>query len=227
MKKTIKKRNTRTNRRNAINKNAKRKNRCIIILTTMIHTATAVLDMPDTYGDRCIRAREVIIACTGNAYVTVTTTVIDATQKLLDDYIAAKTAAERNALYSPLKYALQSIMSLFQNAANAAADNAVVIIESGSFKVKHITMQQKHEFEAANSVVSGKVHLPAPGGGEHTCHDWHYAADGITYVRMMPTVAAETDKDGLTPGAYAWFMHQLITKEGPQGLSQPVKILVK
>jgi hypothetical protein len=99
------------------------------------------------------------------------------------------------------------------SAANADPENAETIILSGAFKVKKITLNQKHEFELHNGILSGTIHLNAPGGGNHTCHDWEYSADGVHFTKMTPTIAAETDMEGLTPGEYAYFRHRLITKD--------------
>jgi hypothetical protein len=118
-------------------------------------------------------------------------------------------------------------MSSFQSAANADPANAIAIIESGKFKVKKIAIAQKHEFEVANNPVSGVIDLRAKGGPARSCHDWMYSADGVIFERMQPTVLGETQKTGLTPGTYAYFTEELITKDGPKGISQVIKILVQ
>jgi hypothetical protein len=76
------------------------------------------------------------------------------------------------------------------SAANADPENAETIILSGAFKVKKITLNQKHEFELHNGILSGTIHLNAPGGGNHTCHDWEYSAHGVHFTKMTPTIAA-------------------------------------
>jgi hypothetical protein len=121
---------------------------------------------------------------------------------------------------------LNAMMSLFQEAADQAPETAIAIIESGAFKVKKVAIPQKHIFEGHNNAVSGVIDLTAQGGGPRSCHDWMYSSDGIIFVRMQPTVNAETHKSGLTPATYAWFTHELVTKNGPQGISQVIKILV-
>jgi hypothetical protein len=122
--------------------------------------------------------------------------------------------------------ALNAMMRLFQEAADADPENAIAIIESGAFKVKKVAIPQKHDFDATNNPVSGVIDLVAPGGGPRTCHDWMYSPDGTVFERMPPTVGAETHKSGLTPGQNAFFTHELITKDGPQGISQIIKIIV-
>jgi len=230
MKKTIKLPGNRKNRRLAKRNNAKKHSMQIFVLaavTTPIHTITAVLDLPDDYANRILRFQEIITACTGNPNVTVPPATLTQANTDLKTYENATTAAARNTAFTPIHNDVKGIMSLFQTAANANVANAIVIIESGKFKVKTITPRQKQQFELHNGLVSGMVHLTAEGGGPHTCHCWRYSPDGTNFTIMIPTVEAHTDKDGLTPGVYAYFTHELITKDGPQGESQIEKIMVK
>ena len=230
MKKTVTLSSNRKNRRLAKRNNASKKSQHIFILATMatpIHTITAVLDMPDDHGSRIIRCQEIITAVTGNAYVTVPPATLTQTNTDFAAYQGATSPSERNAMFRPIHNDLKGIMSLFQAAGNSNPEQAIVIIESGKFKVKKIALNQKHQFEAHNGLVSGMVHLTAEGGPARSCHQWYYSADGITFTPMAPTVDANTDKDGLTPGQYAYFKHELITSSGSQGESQIISIMVQ
>ena len=230
MKKTVKLPSNRKNRRHAARNNSKKNSKQIFILVSMatpIHILTAVLDMPEDTGGRLIRIQEILTAVTDNAYVTVPPASLTQANTDFNAYKGAATASERNATFRPIHNDLKGIMSLFQSAADANSENGIVIIESGKFKVKKIALNQKHEFEALNGLVSGMVHLTAEGGPNHSCHDWYYSADGVAFERMLPTVDAHTDKGGLIPGEYAYFKHQLITSSGPQGESQIIRIMVQ
>jgi hypothetical protein len=230
MKKTIYLAPNRRNRRIADKAKASGKKHvaAIVLMSSpvVIHTVTAVLDMPNAYGDRKQRCEEIITAVTGNTYVTVPAPVLTQTNT---DYVAYSTAASssiKESTFRLINNDLKGIMSLFQSAANDDPANAETIVLSGKFKVKKITLNQKHEFELHNGILSGTIHLNAPGGGSYTCHDWEYSPDGITFTKMTPTIPAETDMIGLTPGEYAHFRHRLITKDGPEGWSQVEKIMV-
>jgi hypothetical protein len=231
MKKTIYLASNRRNRRMAEKAHAsKNKKVAVIVLMSSpvtIHAVTAVLDMPDAYGERLLRCTEIIAAVTSNANVTVPAPILDQTNTDYTNYSTAGSASVKNSTFRRINNDLKGIMSLFQSAANADTENAETIILSGKFRVKKITINQKHEFDVVNGVISGMMHLTAPGGDNHTCHDWEYSPDGIHFTKMTPTIGAETDISGLTPGQDAYFRHQLITKDGPEGWSQVIKEMVK
>ena len=192
-----------------------------------IHQTTAVLDMPEDYLAQGKHAGNIINASTASTYVTVPQANIDAANKSLDVFQKAATPAARTAAERPLRQSLQSIMFLFQSAANEDPANAEVIIQSGGFKVKKIVPRQKQDFELSNGINSGSINLDAEGAPSHTCHDWMYSADGINFIHMPPTVNAHTHKDGLTAGQWAYFTHEVVNKDGGEGTSQVEKIMVK
>lgn len=228
MKKTIFVFESRKNRRLVKRNLQKKQPETLIILTTavIIHTVTATLNMPEGNADRGVRAKDVTDACEGSTYVTVPAGTITAVRGLITDYNNA-TPATRPNLYRLMHNGLKGLMSLFQAAADADPGNAAAILESGKFGVKEIPMHQKQEWAVENSLISGRVDLTAPGGGEHTCHDWKYSADRINWTRMSPTIEAHTHKDGLVPKRMAYFTHELVTKDGPQGVSQILEIEVQ
>jgi hypothetical protein len=137
------------------------------------------------------------------------------------------TAATRLNFWRIMHNDIKALMRMFQDAADADPANAVAIIESGKFKVKHEAIKQKHEFEARNNPVTGTIDLIAPGAGPHACHDWRYSPDGVNFQRLPPTMQAHTHIDGLIPKTDAYFTHEVVGVDGPQGISQVIKILVK
>ncbi|MEP7168124.1 MAG: hypothetical protein ABI855_02015 [Bacteroidota bacterium] len=197
----------------------------LLALPLVIHKVTAVLNMPKGNADRGERAEAISEACATSTYVTVPPATISAIDISITTYKDATPATRVND-YRIMLNGLNALMRMFQDAADSAPDTAIAIIESGGFKVKKVAIPQKHEFEASNNAVSGVVDLTAPGGSPRSCHDWMYSRDEIVFERMQPTIGAETHKSGLTPGTYAYFTHELITKDGPQGISQIIKILV-
>ncbi len=192
-----------------------------------IHQVTAVLDMPDEHLAQAEHAGKVISASKGSTYVTVPPSNLTAADEALTSFQKAATPAARNAALRPLRQALQGIMFYFQQAANTDPANAVSIVESGGFKVKNFVPRQKGDFEVSNGINSGTVNLEAAGAGSYACHDWRYSADGKNFVHLAPTMSAHTHVDGLTPGQYAYFTHEVVTKEGGQGVSQVESIMVK
>jgi hypothetical protein len=196
-------------------------------MTVIIHQITAVLDMPDDYLQKGQHAEDIITASGASTLVTVPPANITAAKAAVATFEGAATPAAREAAVRPMRQALQGIMSFFQVAANADPADAEVIIESGGFKVKKITPRQKQDFELSNGINSGTVNLEAPGGVNYACHDWMYSADGISFIHLPPTMSAHTHMDGLTVGQWAYFTHEVVTKDGGQGVSQIEKIMVK
>ena len=192
-----------------------------------IHQITAVLNMPGEYLAQVKHAKDVIAASKASTYGKVPPANFSAADEALAAFENAAAPAARTAALRPLRQALQGIMFYFQSAANADPANAIVIVESGGFKVKQFVPRQKGDFTLSNGVNSGTIDLEAEGAGPHTCHDWMYSADGITFTRLPPTINAHTQMTGLTPGQWAYFTHEVVTHEGGQGVSQVEKIMVK
>ena len=192
-----------------------------------IHQVTAVLNMPDEYLKQAEHAGKVITASKSSTYVKVPPANIEAADNALAAFQKAATSAERASALRPLRQSLQAIMFYFQQGANNDPANAVSIVESGGFKVKTFVPRQKGDFTIHNGVNSGTVDLDAAGSGSYTCHDWRYSADGKTFVHLPPTVSAHTHVAGLTPGQNAWFTHEVVTKDGGQGVSQIEVIIVQ
>lgn len=191
-----------------------------------VHAIIATMDMPDGVLARAKRAKTISDAAAKSDFVTTPPAIITTLNGLITFYSNAS-IDERETAYRKLLAALKALMATFQTAADNDIDKAEAIITSGEFGIKKIVTKQKSIFKAENGIDSGTIDLTAEGGGPHTCHDWMYSADGKVFVRMAPTVAANTQMKGLTPGEYAYFTHELVTKKGGQGVSQIIKILVK
>lgn len=222
-------RNTRANRSYALKVAKSRKKRHLKIMlmsmTPGIHTTTAVLDLPRGNADRGVEAGKIITKCTDNPFVPISDPEIADAITHWKAYNDA-TTSNRKARWRVVSNDLKGFMGKFQEAANLDPENAVEIIESGGFKVKKIAVPQNHKFEAKNSAISGRVDLTAEGGGAHTAHDWWFSADNVVWVRMTPTINANTFMLDLEAGKLAYFNHQLITKEGEGGLEGMISIMV-
>lgn len=191
-----------------------------------VHAIIATLKMPNSISGRGKKAGEISAAAAVSTYLTIAPATITALNALISIYSKAATDARETA-YRNLMNALKALMRTFQDAADLDVDTAEALIKSGGFGIKTIAIKQKGKFTATVGIDSGTVDLTAEGGGAYTCHDWMYSADGKVFVRMAPTVAANTQMTGLTPGQYAYFTHELVTKAGGQGVSQIIRIMVK
>ena len=134
----------------------------------------------------------------------------------------SETASVVNA-FTNLNNALQSIMFQFQNYANLQHDEAMLALASGGFGWKAITPRQKQKWGVKNTFNEGVLALKAEGGPLRSAHYWLISLDTMAFSRLCPTRAAETLVKGLAQGLDVCFIHQLITKDGPQGFVLVIK----
>jgi len=209
-------------------KNSRKGRGTSIVLTVVpvaVNAIIAVLKMPTGYAKRVIAARKILSDCTGNANVTIAPADLSPIATHITTY-ENSTVAGRPDAWRIVMEDMNWLMGLFQKQANTNPATAIVVIESGGFFVKKVTNRQKQIFSATHGAVSGRIDLIAKGIKARSAHDWYYSADGITWIRLMTTIAAETFILDLTPGRLAYFNHQAITKDGPQGLEGAISIMV-
>ena len=209
--------------------NSKRNQFRTIMLMSMpvaIHSVIAVMAMPKAISKRAARANDILNVCVENEYVPMDDAEKERIIRCIKEYEDSK-AKGRPDKWRLLNDALTELMKRYQNIANKQPGSAITIIQSGGFKIKKVSIPQKHVFGASNDGISGRIDLKAMGGGSYTCHDWHYSADGIKWERLVPTIAAETFIDDLIEGEYAYFKHQLINKRGETGYDNVIKIMVQ
>ena len=197
------------------------------LIPTAIHAITAVLDVPIGYLAKGEKAGEVVNAWTDNKWLPVDALLQKQYLDDIDIYNAATTTAARNSAWKNVHDDLKALMRLVQTTADKKPADAVEIIESFKLRVKKVALHQITKFAATNGTEAGVIDLVAPGGANYTCHDWGFSADGITFVRMQPTVAAHAQIKGLKPDSYVYFQHELINKKGGTGISEVIKIRVK
>jgi len=230
MRKTILLLNTRANQSFVKRRLKSKKCNDIFILFAMptaVHAVIATLAMPTGDAERGVRAKAIIDASAVSTWVTVDAGIITVLNAKLVLYNNATTPGTRKSAYKVLLSKLKALMALFQAPADDAPINSIAIIQSGAFGIKGVSNPQKHVFGAKNGAEPGTIELEAEGTGAHTCHDWMYSRDGITFTRMEPTVAANTSMTGLTSKDNAYFMHQVIDKTGGLGWSQIILIVVQ
>jgi hypothetical protein len=197
----------------------------LMATTTVIKTLIAVLDLKGSKADICALCTTILNKSAVSTYVTVPPATILAIRALVTTYSTSNSGTEQDA-FRDLNNGMKGLMFLFQSAANSAPNLANAIILSGGFKVKRITPRGPQAWSAKNNPVQGIIDLKAGGGGQRTCHQWFYSFDGVVFHQMTPTINAETQMTGLASNTVVYFMHQLITKDGPQGFDLTIKINV-
>ena len=154
-------------------------------------------------------------ACATSALVTVNPLVIAADRLILTNFNAA-TDAPKKALWETLLLALQSLLADFQGIANLDRPNSISILESGNFKIKGKGGNKEKTFNLYAGAESGSVRLEGQVIKKgRIAHDWQVSYDnGMTWIRLLPTINSETLVSGLKVGETVWFAHQLVDKNG-------------
>lgn len=120
-----------------------------------------------------------------------------------------------------------------QGIADANPASAEVAIANSGFEMKIVTPHSKSDFSAKNTKISGTVKLTvnvkkiSGGNGKRAAFKWQQSPDaGITIIDLPGTLNGSTLVPRLTVGLWAYFRYLVILKDGEQGWSEWVKILV-
>lgn len=185
----------------------------------------AVLKFPKKIADFIIYAKAIQKAMAGNpnfasSAAKVTSTLadinaLDAAETALHTKPATVTAATRNVALEAVKNDLRTLRNDVQNAADAKPASAESIIQSATMKVKVVKGRDAQIDEVFDGDESGSVLLLGKGAG---AHQWQQSPDnGVTIVHLDPTLAANTNVNGLTPGSTVYFRNRLILPKGTYG----------
>ncbi len=198
----------------------------LMATVTMQKKYIATINWKGSKADKTKQALDMLICQAVTTYVTTPPLSISAARLLAHAY-GDSTPGNEEATFTALNNAMIAIMFAYQTYANANPATASDGIKSGGYDVKTITPRGKQPWTALNSVIQGTIDLTAGGAGANKgFHDWHISFDGISFERMTPTTAAHTQITGLAGGKQVWFMHQIITKDGPQGYDLIIQITV-
>ncbi|MEI6815310.1 MAG: hypothetical protein WCL14_01775 [Bacteroidota bacterium] len=190
----------------------------LLAVPTPENVITGLLGIPKAMKSRDERAKEIIDACATNSWETILPANTILYRANLALFTAAPTAAARKATWKVVYLNMKTLLSVFQLGANANQPNAILILESGTFKIKGVSKRQKQVFTVSNTEVSGTILMVGPAGSRNSCHDWHISIDGgLTYKREQPTKDSDTSAVGLVVGMKVYFRHQLIVGKKPFG----------
>jgi hypothetical protein len=210
----------------------KGKNKTHIVLMslapTAIHQLEGVMKLKGSVEAQVKKAREILVANTGNSWVTIITGSITAVGTLITNYESSSPGGRKTARRLMMNGFNDLLLAKFQAAANNDPDNANDILTSGLYFVKTVAIRQKNGFTVKNSSITGKILSTCPRGpSSGFAIDWWITYDnGVTSVRMDPTLAAKTSKAGLTIKTSVGIAYQIITRKGPQGISAFTYVIV-
>lgn len=230
MEKSILLADTKANRRFQQKINKKKNHPFHVVLMAMplaIHAVKGALDMPSKIDGRVNRATEISDNSAISPWVAVLPATITALNDSIKDYKLSG-PDNRDNFYRIMKNNLEALLADFQKAANLDPGNAIAILKSGKFKVVEAITNAPQILEVVDGINPGEVILKAPGGGpENHFHEWKISTDGINFVLIRSSSKNHRLVTGLPSGKKAYFTHELIIKDVPQGVSQVLEIMVK
>ena len=198
----------------------------VLMSVTVVKTLIAVLPLKGSKADKTVQSHTLITSCGTSTYVTIAPLTITNLHAAATAYGNSNPGNEET-LWLALNNGLKAMMAVFQTYCNANPLNASDCLTLAGFKIKKITPRGKQPWSAKNNVVAGVIDLTAAGGGTSRCfHEWWISYNGSTFVRLEGTMQASCQVSGLASGTTIYFMHQLITADGPQGMDLVIKIPV-
>lgn len=198
-----------------------------IILLPLVVTRRliAVLDFPTDIDDFITYANGIHGSMTGSAFFAAfaakLATLLTNIGNLTTAHNGTKTnpptftVADRNGRLLIVQDGLRSLRMDVQATADATPADAEEIITAAGMKVKRQGAINKQDFEVRDGKVSGNAKLVAKGSRIRSAHDWAMSMDGTNWISITPTLAANTEVTGQTPGSILDFRHREIRKEGP------------
>jgi len=137
---------------------------------------------------------------------------------------AAKARDARRAVVQGDLEALRSYVQLLITG-NPAAEGAAIVAGAG-MNVKNARGPDKLSFTVKQLRQSGSVHLYVRAVRGAVSYEWEYCIEGAAWIRLPPTVRADTRVNGLDSGASYSFRYRAMTKAGLSDWSDPVRLLV-
>jgi hypothetical protein len=180
--------------------------------------AIAVMDEPRTIAEKVLFPRKFITALTGNVWITTPVPALDeasAHADTLDEKQAIVTtrvigaAAERDTAYATVKLDICCWKAQVQLAADNNPKNAIAIIESCGFKVKHVPLREKKPLEARIGDAPNTAKLIAKALGRKVSYEWQISTDGIVWTNLpKTTTVAYTMAEGLKSSTLYFFRYR-------------------
>ena len=184
-----------------------------------------VLNLEGSKADIAKQTKDMIETSATSSFVSIDPLQITAALGYSQVYGDSDAAGVEQA-FTNLNNALQAILFEFQNYSNLHPTESLLVFKSGGFGTKTITPRGKQPWGLKNTKIEGQMRATAEGGPLRSAHDWWISLRGEIFTRLCPTIAAEILIKGLKEGDYVYLMHQLITKDGPQGFDLVIKKMV-
>jgi hypothetical protein len=195
----------------------------------------AVMDEPRSIAERVLFPRKFIKAFTGNSWVpTPVPAIVDVTahaDKLDEKQTIVTTrlmgaAAARNDAYALVKMDLCCWKAYVQMIADSNPENAITIIESCGFRVKHVPLREKKPLEAKAGSAPNTVYLIAKALGIKVSYEFQLSTDGIKWENFpKTTTVANIVATGIKSATIYYFRYRGNTSKVEGNWSEPVAFI--
>jgi hypothetical protein len=197
--------------------------------------AIAVMDEPRSISEKILFPRRIIKAFTGNVWVptpnpsiadvTTHADTVDEKQNIVFTRLIGAAAA-RNIAYDVVKLDLNCWKAQVQMIADNNPQNAVAIIESCGFKVKHVPEKSKKPLVAKNGAAPNTALLVARALGKRVSYEWQQSTDGSHWEKLpKSTTVAHITATGINPATLYYFRYRGITNKVEGNWSDPVAFI--
>lgn len=136
-------------------------------------------------------------------------------------------ATARDDQQKLVKYAVQGLLLVVQQSADADPDHAAAIITGAGMSVVPFTPRTILPFVVTQGDVSGEVVARVQSHGRGCTYWFASSTDQKTWAVGAPTRVAHDTFSGLTPATTYWFRYQVLTPKGMTDWSQPISLIVR
>jgi hypothetical protein len=199
------------------------------------YRAIAVMDEPRKIADKVLLPNKIITCVTGNAWIpTPIPSIADVTthaEKVVEKQNIVFTgligaAAARNVAYDLVKLDLNCWKAQVQMIADNNPLNAITIIESCGFKVKHVPEKTKKPLEAKNGDAPNTAKLIAKALGLKVSYEWQQSTDGTTWTNLpKSTTVANITATGIKSATLYYFRFRGNTSKVEGNWSDPIAFI--
>jgi len=194
--------------------------------------AIAVMDEPKKIADKVLFPKKFILAMTTNTWsITAVPTVLivtghsetlDTKETVVSTRVIGS-ASDRDVAYNVVKLDLFCWKAQVQMKADQDPTNAITIIESYGFRVKHVPKRQKPPLSVKKGTAPNSAILKALAVGRKASYDWEWSGDGQAWTRFgKSTPVANTSMTDIRPNTLYYFRYRGNTTKEEGSWSDPV-----
>jgi len=194
-----------------------------------------VMEVPAKIAEKVLLPKKFITSFTGNAWlpsptppigvVTGHSATLDAKQALVSTRTIG-TAADRDVSLNVVMLDLYAWKAYTQLIADSDPLNAITIIESGGFRVRHAPLREKQILSVKKGTGPGTAKLIGLAIGRRASYDWEYSTNGEEWKSFgKSTPVAKTEITGLKSACIYYFRYRGNTSKTEGDWCDPVAFI--